>query len=188
MTASSRWLTPLASVEERLARAASVTGFGRYINGAGGFHPEMLDPQDSHWDPLKKHRGRGLDCSGFLFWCWGVARKQRLNGKAEHMDTSWLVRDARGAQRRVMLVAPESIQPGDGVVYGDWLDKRGKRREGHCGLVIAPPPGGLGSKFNRMRVVHCSLGNDRSFGYAIAETDGQAFNGGKDTVFVRPLP
>ncbi len=182
MTASNRWLTPLASVEERLARARSMCRFGTYVLGAGGFEPMTADPQGKHWQSGKL----GLDCSGFLFWCWGVSRVQRDEaGAKEHLNTTSLVQDARGKARRVELV--EYPMPGDAVVYGWYKGKSGAKRVGHVGLVVGVG-GGAGSIFERLRVIHCSAGNYRAFGYAVAETGGNVFNGGKDTVFVRPLP
>lgn len=176
-----RWTTNLNDPAEALARAKSMTRFGRYVLGAGGFHPNHADPQAPH----HKHKTVGLDCSGFLFWCWGVSRKQQLAGKVEHLNTDWLVHDAHNAQARVELVAmPE---PGDGVVFASFRDRKNSKVVGHCGIVVGVA-GGSGSIFERLRVIHCSSGNFRRFGYAIAETDGQVFNGGKDTIFVRPLP
>ncbi len=177
----SRWTTPLLRPEDAIKRARGMTRFGKYVLGAGGFHPAHHDPQAPHW----KHGRVGLDCSGFLFWCWGVSRTQRGADGIEHLNTDWLVQDARGERRRVELV--DSPQPGDAVVFGGHRDRKGVRKVGHCGIVTGVT-GGSGSIFAALRVIHCSSGNQRRFGYAIEETDGQVFNGGKDTVFVRPLP
>lgn len=175
-----RWTTEPHDAKEALARAQSQTRFGKYVLGAGGFHPETSNPSSPHWQTGKV----GCDCSGFVLWCWGVSRVQRAPDGTDHINTDWLVADARGAQKRVMLVDLPS--PGDAVVFGAHVGKDGQRKIGHTGIIVAAS-GGMGSIFERMRVIHCSAGNFRRFGYAIAETDGQAFNGGKDTIFVRPL-
>lgn len=161
-----------------VARARSMLGRGRYVLGAGGLLPSADDPQGAHWQT----KAYGVDCSGFLLWCWGLSRAQRHDGKVTHINTSWIVRDARG--QSVAFERIDAPMPGAGVVFGWYTDRAGRKRIGHCGLVTGVE-GGSRSIFERMRVIHASAGNQRRFGYAIAETSGDAFNGSHDTIFVR---
>src|SRR5262249_7882667 len=80
--------------------------------------------------------------------------------------------DERWFQR---IAAPEASCI---VVYGSHTSG-GHRLPGHVGLVVDPTAGAP-------RLVHCSHGNDRTFGYAIAETDDAAWRDpGKKARYLR---
>lgn len=174
------WKTNPLSPDEAVARARSMLGKGVYVLGAGGYDPSDDDPQGKHYESDRY----GVDCSGFVNWCWGVSRVQRDEmRKIEYLNTTFMVNDARRAARRFVQV--ELPSPGDAVVYGWYKKKDGKQGIGHVGLVVSCE-GGTRSIFERIRVIHCASPNQKRFGYAIAETNGGAWNSSKDSIFVRP--
>lgn len=175
----SRFKTTPVSAEEALARARSMLGQGAYVLGAGGFDPSHDDPQSRHW----QHDRFGVDCSGFVCWSWGVSRVQRDERRQfVYLNTTFMVQDARGSAKYFERVDVPAV--GDGIVFPWRKGKDGKQKIGHVGIVSATN-GGMRSIFERIRVIHASAGNQRRFGYAIAETDAGAWNHGKDTIFVR---
>ncbi len=57
--------------------------------------------------------------------------------------------------------------PGSFLVYPDYKDSTGKRRDGHIGLVVEANGQGVGGA---SKVIHCSLGNFKSKKDAIQVT------------------
>lgn len=148
----------------RLDRARSAIGLPTvYALGQGGR------------DPALPHPGRQCDCTGFVAWELGTPR--RVPSSIGWIETSRIVRDATGDRLlfgRVYNPAPEDL-----IVYGDWTDATGRRRQGHVGVLSVVPPGRADDPewWNGLRVIHCSKGNWRRLGDAIAETDAEAFRG-----------
>lgn len=146
---------------EVVARARGVINKGcRYGLGKGGMFPERTYP----WDD--EHL---LDCSGFTSWVLGRSRK---NSSPRYMDfnggwfeTTAMFKDATEWRDYFFEVPSAEARPGDLLLYGDRQSSDGKSsmRQGHVGIVSEVDEGPL-------KVVHCSRGNQRKFGDAIAET------------------
>lgn len=144
------------------ARHAAAVSQAKYGLGKGGFSPA---------DPLPENRTtKLLDCSGFYAWCLGVSRWLQH----EHIvwiETTNLVRNAKSGKGPFQLA--ETPRPGDGIVYGDASGK-----QGHVGVVSEVVEG------KATKVIHCSTGNQRAFGKAIAETDAGIFHR-NNAIYVR---
>lgn len=118
------------------------------------------------------------DCSGFVAWALGYARYQpglawlvKLNGG--WVNTDGIVSDT---MQPTGLYEPRSkAAPGAIVVYPSqgyalrylFSSARGPKI-GHVGIVTSLNKNGYS-------VIHCSAGNFRKFGNAIAETDYEVF-------------
>jgi hypothetical protein len=149
------------SVKELLARARSQLGRGiKYRLGAGGMVPSASSPANSAGD---------CDCSGFSGWCAGVSR---LTKHPVHVkfNGGWINTDAMhyDAVKRLagffeLLVAPK---PGAFVLYPGSK----KKGVGHVGIVTS-----VDAKDQIAKVIHCSIGNYRKNGDAIAETSADVF-------------
>lgn len=133
-----------------------------YGLGKGGMFPERAYP----WDD--EHL---LDCSGFVSW---VLERSRKNSSPRYLDfnggwfeTTAMFKDATEWNDYFAEVASRDARPGDLLLYGDrsLTDAKGNsvKRQGHVGIVSEVDDGPL-------KVVHCSRGNERKFGDAIAET------------------
>ena len=131
-------------------------------------------------DPLRPHPGESsygnrtwtCDCSGFVAWCLGTPRHNKdfphWGGsistdsivEASDSKTGWFSR-------------PETPNPGDLVVYPGRYLLGVRVGVGHVGLIVAVDPGfvSLGSTPQSLRVVHCSMGHQKSKGFAIALDD-----------------
>lgn len=169
--------------DQVLSRARSATGKSiEYRNGCGGENPLVQLPCDAD---------NRCDCSGFCLWSLGVSRTVRLGhpwrdrfppiaGMPYGLDTSRIAQDATGAHKAFRAV-PEPA-PGDLIVYGDWKDASGGRREGHVGIV-----GQLGEFGGPLTVIHCSRGNWTARGDAILETPVAAFWKSRGAIYARSL-
>ena len=148
---------------EILARARSQMGRRvEYLIGHGGSFPNL------------KSVGPRCDCSGFVAWCVGSPR--RVPDTIGWIETSRIVKDTMGDRR--LFVPAYHPEPGDLVVYGDWVDRTGKRRQGHVGILSEVPVDQVAPDWwARLKVVHCSLGNYRRTKDAIQETDALGFRG-----------
>lgn len=152
------------TLQDVVDRARSAIGRGiRYKLGTGGFHPDDDTPS----------RSGVCDCSGFVAWCLRMSRRiapdspwyeyyREYNGG--WVETSALVRDAEAPFGFVDRVAWEDAEPGMLLVYGDSKGRSGETHQGHVGIVSAI--NGRGPEM----AIHCSRGNDTSFGDAIHET------------------
>ena len=153
------------SLADIVERALSACGEGKYVLGKGGRNP-LAD------SPL--HDG-ACDCSGFVAWCIGLDRYQpgKVAG-GDWIETSAMVRDAN--YDRNLFVPMNERRPGYILVWGDRQvsDRKrpGKTRtvQGHVGVISEVDQHGKVTK-----VIHCSSGNYRTKGVAIAETDPGVF-------------
>lgn len=136
---------------EVVARAKRCIGKGiKYKLGRGGFNPKASGP------------GAECDCSGFVAWCYGVSRVLKdhpayIKWNGGWFETTAVERDLLSELGIVEEVGYALTRPGDLVVVGD----RGKR-QGHIGIISAGPPD--------VKVIHCSSGNMKRSGDAVAET------------------
>jgi len=90
------------------------------------------------------------DCSGFVCWALGFARKTALpNGFEEWTNSDSIWADAMGPQTRFYRVA--KARPGALVVYPR---KDSHERYGHVAIVVAAD-----SQGNAKRIIHCSADN-----------------------------
>jgi hypothetical protein len=154
----------VVTLPDIVRRARSVIGHGSYGLGRGGRVPHNPTPFDADGY---------CDCSGFVAWSCGVDRYQpQLRG--EYVETTNIVRDAFHTARLFMHAAVGV--PGYIIVYPDReIPNPAKPREmitvqGHVGIVSAVDTRGRVTK-----VIHCSSGNEKHRGYAIAETEPTVF-------------
>ncbi len=172
---------------EVILRALGACGMGDYSLGAGDYYPE--DPDDPFAD------GYLCDCSGFAAFAYRYRRKQP--GYADGwgwVNTDSMICDALTRQEwwRVTRVP----QPGDLVVYGARYKRRlltkkmYRSRIGHVGVLVDVPTDKPWN-WKNIKAAHCSAGNERRFGHAIAVTDIRAWdqpktpNPGEWTYFLR---
>ncbi len=110
-------------------------------------------------------RDRLCDCSGFVCWALGLSRKTTIPFYSKF--GGWIFTDSMeddinsttGIFER--LSSPEI---GCIVVFG------AGNKIGHVGIVSEVNNG------NMRKVIHCSIGNQRKYGYAIEETSPAVFN------------
>lgn len=160
-------LVPVAADEpEAVRRARSMVGRGKYGLGDGGRDGSAPTPLDAN--------GR-CDCSGFaLAWVDGIDRKLP--------DGSWswcdgVYADATGPQKRWRAVPLAEARPGDRVVYKG-TRRLGKRKPGHCGVVVAVN----GPGWEGLDVIDCA----GRLGAAIAHRPGTLW-GRKGGIVVRKI-
>lgn len=91
------------------------------------------------------------------------------------IETSGVYQDATSTQRLFQRV--HRAEPGDGIV---WPDRGG--HEGHIGVIVAVDAAGEPTE-----VVHCSSGNYRRTGRAIARTSADIFKSA-GAIYVRVKP
>lgn len=151
-------LGPLTG-ERVVERARSLVGKKTvYRLGAGGR------------DPRAPTAGVKCDCSGMAAWALGVDR-YLPNGAIPHLpggdylETTNIYRDARSPYGFVAEVPWTQARPGDLVAWPD----AGPKRQGHVGVVATVDETGART------VVHCSAGNYRTRGDAVAETTADIF-------------
>lgn len=166
-----------------------------YFLGKGGKQPNQSRPHGGDYvdlaknisDPVidsyrKKVRVRGFDpdklgplpacdCSGFVWWVLGEARKER--------NTDWIHDDARHAHRKFWIVSADNKflgRPGDLLVYAH----HDKTAYGHVGIITEVASNG-NQEGLATRVIHCSAGNmalppqDGEYPSSIAETGVEVF-------------
>lgn len=154
------------TLDDIVRRARSAIGEGRYKLGKGGRVPRSSSPLQNG----------ECDCSGFAAWACGVDRYQpdKINGDEDWVETSAIVRDATGPAES--FIRMNERRPGYLLVWGDRQvpDRKrpGKTRtaQGHVGVISEVDAHGKVTK-----VIHCSMGNYRTKGAAIAETDPNVF-------------
>jgi hypothetical protein len=161
------------TIAETLARARSqIGGPVKYKLGAGG-----RDPFDD--DPASTEPGEPMlsDCIGFVCWALGMDRRQAPEDfptRGGWCNTDSMLDDAEG--RKVFFVEPGlgslAPRPGDLVVYRSEYVKKVRKHAGHVGIITKVPKG-WDYLMGNLSVIHCSSGNDRRLGYAIAETTGK---------------
>ena len=148
--------------QELVGRAASVIGQGcHYQLGAGG----RLWHKSTPWN-----LSHVCDCTGFIAWVFGIDRltddpwyKQQNGG---WLETSAIVRDCRTPFGIFTEVRWSEALPADVLVYGDQ-----DGHQGHIGMVSEVGTAGP------LSVIHCSAGNDRHHGDAIAQTGPELWIG-----------
>ncbi len=142
-----------------VARAHSAIGYGTvYALGQGGKRADA------------PHPGHECDCSGFIAWVFGTPRK--VPTSIGWIETSRIAKDATG--KRLLFQRVYDPEPGDIVVFGDWTDATGRRRQGHVGILSEVPAEKGPFWWDGLRVIHCSSGNSKN-GDAIAQTDAKVF-------------
>ncbi len=163
--------------ENTLARARSACGKHiTYRLGCGGENPLVALPCDVE---------NRCDCSGFALWALGVSRTVRLGhpwrdlfppiaGQPYGIDTSRIVHAAHFGKAFRVVPVPA---PGDLLVYPDVHAVR----QGHVGII------GRVEEGTPVTVIHCSAGNMRALGDAIAETAVEPFWRTRGAIYVRPL-
>lgn len=140
-----------------LARAHSAVGQGiRYRLGKGGMSPGS---------PLPSAGGL-CDCSGFVAWCLGMSRKTS-QAFYVHFNGGWIettgVWTDIGSSVGIFEASP--VRPGAVYVFPD-----GDGHQGHIGVIV-----------DEDHVIHCSLGNDHTFGDAIQVTAPTVFTNNPQT-------
>jgi len=132
----------------------------KYGLGAGGFQPDAQWPWNSEGQ---------LDCSGFLAWCLGTSRYlhhpwyRNVNGG--WLETSAIVRDCGTRFGLFDRVPWSQARTADLLVYGD-----SGEHQGHVGIISEVDAAAEGAEAAPSKVIHCSAGNFREGGDAIAET------------------
>lgn len=157
-------------VEEVVTRACSQIGLKtRYALGGGTV-------SGSTCQDLTK----ACDCSGFILWCLQWRRRYSDETWLKKATGGWLNTDgiwydaAQGPERFVTQV--DEPMRGALVVYpARWMSKQDGPKVGHIGILSAVD-----------KVIHCSSGNMRQFGDAIAETPLTLFLRWPSTIFVWP--
>jgi len=155
----------------------------RLQDHSGGRRPWADDPA-SHWTTaIRRVKVASSDCAGFVAWCLGYDRYQPEDF---HYYGGWIncdsaILDAEGKQEwfapLIETGDPERDQralPGDVVVFPSIdLDHDGSRdRVGHIGVIVGVSPRWKPGAWSELRVAHCSSGNTKKAGQAIAETSG----------------
>jgi cell wall-associated NlpC family hydrolase len=171
---------------EAMVRARSMIGKRiRYSLGAGG-----RDPWDN--DPATEVAGAKAsatcDCAGFVAWALGFDRKQPESDFP--LWGGWINTDSameESKRTQTWFLRTQVPEVGGLIVFGS-VRQNGKRTPGHIGIVTEVPAGWAGADgdYVRMKVVHCSGGNDRRLGHAIHETNGKVW-AGKRSIFLRYL-
>ncbi len=145
----------------------------------------------------------GMDCMGFVAWCSGFPRKPMAGQIPLFTDTpsvrgGWINTDsmyeeAEGFERYPggewfdIQFTPEE---GDIVVYHSRSARfLNNPKVGHTGIVSYVPPvfsAWYDNWFKDIKVIHCSLGNNRKFGpgKAVQETSGLPWKN-KNSLFLR---
>lgn len=109
----------------------------RYKLGTGNKRPDADTPLSS----LVTHGPGTCDCSGFVLWCLGQARRDPTFPYHNYwINTDSMLLDARGQQRIFQLVPWAELRPGDLLVYPGRFEPRGPHLQrvavGHTGIVV----------------------------------------------------
>lgn len=174
------------NASDLIQRALSQVDLGtKYVLGGGELRPDDADARDS--------KG-GCDCSAFVCWALRIPKAARdfawlkkVNGGWYNTDGIWwdAVREASGFFSPTSAAGGRDIVPGAVLVYpsrrtlvaAGYSDEKSWGRDtdrltpsiGHVGIVVA------GHSWATARVVHCSAGNHRRTGDAIAVTSAKVF-------------
>lgn len=167
--------TTRAEAVERARLLAGPAGAAiryRLKDHQGGRDPHAADCA-SHWrSPIIGMPYATSDCAGFVAWALGFDRYQpgEFSAFGGWINTDSAIIDARTVNQWFEIVSLPI--PGDAIVYPSIdLDHDGDRdRVGHIGIITAVMPSWQPESWGALRVVHCSMGNDRRFGRAIKET------------------
>lgn len=156
-------VTQLADVATRAETALRLAAQRNVIYklGCGGFDPDAPTP----WSFAAT-----LDCSGFAAWCMGLPRHYPPMPDGDWIETSQIYRDA--TRKQVIFEKLDAPEVGALLVWPDRVIDRAVR-QGHVGVVVALDSDADGP--NVARVIHCSSGNYRATGSAIAATSADVF-------------
>jgi cell wall-associated NlpC family hydrolase len=156
---------------ELLARARRTLRQGTTYRLGAGAPPHSPTPADDYG---------ACDCSGFVLWAFGVSRYQPNFQFLQHelghcwLNTDGIVCDARHPTGYFSVAArphPSDIIIYPGNYYAKLIGWQGKGpRIGHVGIVTETNPDGTPSQ-----IIHCSSGNMKTHGDAIAETTPDVF-------------
>ena len=150
----------------------------RLADESGGRDPFAADPA-SHWrTAIRRVAVASCDCAGFVAWALGYDRYQPgFLHPWEWINCDSAILDARGPAGWFTEVATPIA--GDLVVFPSIdLDHDGSRdRVGHIGVIVAVSPRWVPGALAELRVAHCSDGNMKRYGRAIAETTGIIWSG-----------
>lgn len=159
------------NVNELISRAQSAAGNQiKYKLGSGGMSPKATLPSNINNE---------CDCSGFVCWCLGMSRQTdhplyvRFN--QGWINTDAIVYDANNQTGFFSRI--ETPRPGCLIVF----PKKDANSVGHVGLVTEVTD--LASGNLPAKVIHCSSGNFRNFGDAVAKTDPTVFSRRSDTIY-----
>jgi hypothetical protein len=169
---------------EALDRARSMIGKTiRYSLGAGGRDPWDKDPAT---EVAGARASATCDCAGFVAWALGYDRKQPESEFP--LWGGWINTDSAIEEaKRTHLWFLRTLAPEvGGMVVFPSTRVDGKRTPGHIGIITEVTSWSGEADFGRIRVVHCSGGNDRRLGHAIDETSGKVW-AGKRSLFLRYL-
>lgn len=146
--------------DQVISRARSQIGQGTiYALGKGGMLAGQERAANTHGQ---------CDCSGFVAWCLGVSRQtsnpwyRSINGG--WFETTAVFKDCGTPFGFVDGVPWSQAQLGMLVVWGDH-----DGHQGHIGVVSEVDSAGPA------KVIHCSSGNYKALGDAVAETDSGVF-------------
>lgn len=144
-------------VDAVLARAHAAAQQGiHYGLGKGGMNPGSPTPAS----------GGKCDCSGFVSWCFGMSRKTN-QAFYVHYNGGWIETSAvwQDIESSVGIFDAGQANKGAVVVYPD-----SSGHQGHIGILVSPT-----------EVVHCSKGNDNTFGSAVQITPLTVFQNNPST-------
>lgn len=120
--------------------------------------------------------GAANDCSGFVSWCLRFSESRKVDHPLYRMvnggyfETTGIHAD--GLHTTGYFTAIADPVPGSLLVYPDYKDSAGKRRDGHIGIVLEARGAGIAGA---RKVIHCSSGNFRRTGDAIQVTGPQVW-------------
>lgn len=146
--------------DEMLARARSMLGKGTvYALGRGGMKPDAEFAYDAE---------KRCDCSGYIAWCLGTSRHTD-NPWYKHVNGGWLETSAIFKDCATPFGIFDGVewiaaQPSDLLVWGDH-----DGHQGHVGVVSQVDENGP------TFAIHCSSGNYKGLGDAVAETSSLIF-------------
>jgi len=164
------------TVNQLLAHARSACGLKiRYRLGGGNTNPQAPSPAGEDGS---------CDCSAFVCWALRIRKYQpdfswlrNLNGGWMNTDGMWV--DARN-EPTGFFQKIQKPELGVIVVYpAQWVSKLQGPKVGHVGIVSEVVDG------TATRAIHCSAGNFKVGGDAIAENSASIFLKQDATIFAR---
>ncbi len=149
------------TISELLQRARSASDKNvQYELGAGGMIPSTPTPANFQ---------NRCDCSGYVCWCLGISRKTEhplyLYFNGGWINTDSIVHDANSPTGFFRILSEPRV--GCLIVF----PSPSAGHYGHVGIVTDTSNGQITS------VIHCSNGNNTTFGDAIRETPPTVFQG-----------
>lgn len=150
-------IPPLPRANDIIAKAKSAIGKGiRYKLGGGGMNPNAVLPDDG---------SKLCDCSGFVCWVLGLSRKSDQAFYKKY--GGWIFTDSMEAD---ILSSAGIFNQLSVPVVGCIVVYGAGKKIGHVGIVSEVKDGLM------TKVIHCSVGNDRTYKDSIQETKPTVFN------------